>query len=78
MMMMGDGEFFFHTAVNETPPAEAKLIHSSAKQRVKTEGRVSVQADCKLEQDMPKGTMCWLQGASGVIYADRFDSTHIT
>lgn len=48
--------------------------NDSGTERVEAEGRVVVQADCELEQEMPQGTMCWLQGASGVIYADRIVS----
>lgn len=40
--------------------------------RVSAEGKILVVADCQLDQEMPKGTMCWLQGASGVVYADRY------
>lgn len=42
----------------------------SGRKAAKGEGRVVVQEQCELEEEMPKGVMCGLQGASGVIYAD--------
>lgn len=50
--------------------------NDSGTERVEAVGRVVVQVDCELEQEMPQGTMCWLQGASAVIHADKIVSWH--